>query len=582
MSIKGFNIGGTTYKVDYPELDNLPQINGNDLVGNMSGESLGLREVAYVPYIGATNAQVETLLDSGVKIVLVNVLTDFLPQLYTKCRLVKRISATEHQFAAITQSKCVYATLKNNSWSVTSETYAKPSDVPQPSTTPGHPLGVAAVGASAEYARADHAHAMPAAEDVGAIPDPTTKSSGQVLTYNGYSWVASTPSGGVVDSALSSSSTNPVQNKAIKAAVDAKYTKPAGGIPKSDLASDVQNGLSVVIDFEYVEQDTDGTTQILSTNVTPSEIYSAYQAGSVVMARYTNEDLIMPLCSPGEYSGTVMFSAEFNGSEWTIWSDDLTDNTVWYFGSTYMIPPHLRPGSVDDGKIQVARNGIWTAAQPTMPMGHLDSTSTATVMTATVPGITELRDGVFVWLCNGVITSASGVTLNINGLGAKPIYNSLSGAVVTTTFTAASSYLFVYNPTRISGGCWDMVYGYDANTTYTPAKLGQGYAVCSTAAATVAKTASISSYTLVAGGIVAIKFTNDVPANATLNITSKGAKAIYYKGAAITAGVIKAGDTVTMIYSTYYHVLSIDRWGSDIAALENRLDSLLNASGVSF
>lgn len=220
MSIKGFNIGGTTYKVDYPELDNLPQINGNDLVGNMSGESLGLREVAYVPYIGATNAQVETLLDSGVKIVLVNVLTDFLTQLYTKCRLVKRISATEHQFAAITQSKCVYATLKNNSWSVTSETYAKPSDIPQPSTTPGHPLGVAAVGASAEYARADHVHAMPAAEDVGAIPNPTPKSSGQVLTYNGYSWVASTPSGGVVDSALSSSSTNPVQNKVIKAALD--------------------------------------------------------------------------------------------------------------------------------------------------------------------------------------------------------------------------------------------------------------------------------------------------------------------------------------------------------------------------
>jgi hypothetical protein len=63
----------------------------------------------------------------------------------------------------------------------------------------------------------------------------------------------------------------------------------------------------------------------------------------------------------------------------------------------------------------------------------------------------------------------------------------------------------------------------------------------------------------VAGGIVAIKFSYDVPAGATLNINSKGAKAIYYKGAAITAGVIKAGDTVTMIYSTYYHVLSIDR-----------------------
>lgn len=202
-----------------------------------------------------------------------------------------------------------------------------------------------------------------------------------------------------------------------------------------------------------------------------------------------------------------------------------------------------------------------------IPMGHLDSTSTATVMTAQVDGITELRDGVCVWLTNGVITSASGVTLNINGLGAKPLYSSLAAASRSTTiFNINYTLLLVYNSTRVEGGCWDVVYGIDTNTTYTPAKLGQGYAVCSTAAATAAKTASISSFALTAGGIVTIKFNADVPANATLNISSKGAKAIYYRGAAITAGVIKAGDTVTMIYSTYYHVLSIDRWGTDLGS----------------
>lgn len=196
-----------------------------------------------------------------------------------------------------------------------------------------------------------------------------------------------------------------------------------------------------------------------------------------------------------------------------------------------------------------------------IPMGQLDSGSTATVMTATVPGITELRDGVCVWLTNGVVTSASGFTLNINSLGAKPCYSSLAAASRSTTiFNVNYTMLMVYNSTRVDGGCWDIVYGVDTNTTYTPPKLGFGYGTCTTAALTVAKTASISSYTLVAGGIVAIKFDNDVPANATLNISSKGAKAIYYKGAAITAGVIKAGDTVTMIYSTYYHVLSIDRY----------------------
>jgi hypothetical protein len=142
--------------------------------------------------------------------------------------------------------------------------------------------------------------------------------------------------------------------------------------------------------------------------------------------------------------------------------------------------------------------------------------------------------------------------------------------------------LFIYNSTRVTGGCWDMYYGYDSNTTYTPAKLGFGYAVCSTAAATAAKTASISSYALTTGGIVAIKFDNDVPASATLNITSKGAKAIYYHGAAITGGVIKAGDTVTMIYSTYYHVLSIDRWGTDMATMQTTLNNLVVADNVGY
>lgn len=51
-----------------------------------------------------------------------------------------------------------------------------------------------------------------------------------------------------VDSALSNSSTNPVQNKVIKAALDGKgtYSKPNGGIPESDFAEDVQNSLDAL------------------------------------------------------------------------------------------------------------------------------------------------------------------------------------------------------------------------------------------------------------------------------------------------------------------------------------------------
>ena len=68
-----------------------------------------------------------------------------------------------------------------------------------------------------------------------------------------------------------------------------------------------------------------------------------------------------------------------------------------------------------------------------IPFGQVDSTSTATAFTATVDGITELRDGVCVYLMNGAVSSAAGYTININGLGAKPVYTTMSDASASTT-----------------------------------------------------------------------------------------------------------------------------------------------------
>ena len=100
-----------------------------------------------------------------------------------------------------------------------------------------------------------------------------------------------------------------------------------------------------------------------------------------------------------------------------------------------------------------------------IPKGSLDSTSTSTAMTATVPGIDALFNGVCVWLTNGVVTSASGFTININGLGAKPVYQSQAAATRSTTiFSVNYTALLIYNEDRVSGGCWDYVYGYDSNT----------------------------------------------------------------------------------------------------------------------
>lgn len=129
-----------------------------------------------------------------------------------------------------------------------------------------------------------------------------------------------------------------------------------------------------------------------------------------------------------------------------------------------------------EGEIPTTYAGSSSAAGPAtvaaaIPFGQVDSTSTSTAFTATIPGVTSLYDGVCVYLKNGVVTSAKNCTLNINDLGAKPIYSTMASATaVSTTFNSGYTMLFIYNSSRVTGGCWDMYYGYYTNTT-----VGYGY-----------------------------------------------------------------------------------------------------------
>jgi hypothetical protein len=128
-------------------------------------------------------------------------------------------------------------------------------------------------------------------------------------------------------------------------------------------------------------------------------------------------------------------------------------------------------------------------------------------------------------------------------------------------FGAAGKYIYYV----FDGTYWVWVnHGVDSNTLYTPQSLGFGYASCTTAAATAAKVATLSSYNLVNGGLVVVYFQYDVPAQATLNINSKGAKEIHYKDSRIAAGVIKAGDKCLFIYNGNYMLIAIDRWGKEL------------------
>lgn len=234
-------------------------------------------------------------------------------------------------------------------------------------------------------------------------------------------------------------------------------------------------------------------------------------------------------------------------------------------------------------------NGLLTAADKKI----LDSTckfATCTTTRATAAKVVTLANFVlqagshiFVkFTATDTANPASGnITLNVNGTGAKNVFVSQAySSFWQATYTHGPFFYnnqvheFVYDGTQ-----WVMFIGRDINTTYNNATLGQGYGLCATAAATVAKIVTLKSYVLVEGGIVSVKFTYDVPTSATMNINSRGAKAMYFRGAAIKAGVIKAGDTATFIYNgIQYHLISIDRDSDYEVITETEIKSIVTAA----
>ena len=155
--------------------------------------------------------------------------------------------------------------------------------------------------------------------------------------------------------------------------------------------------------------------------------------------------------------GGVTYALSISGSSITLTGSD---------GSTSVV-------NVPDQYAGSATSGGTAYKAASIPFGEVDNTSTSTAFTATVPGITALSNGVCVMLKNGVVTSASGFTVNINGLGAKPCYSNMAtGNPITptnptretTVFNINYTMILIYSEDIVEDGGWIVYRGYDSNT----------------------------------------------------------------------------------------------------------------------
>ena len=102
-----------------------------------------------------------------------------------------------------------------------------------------------------------------------------------------------------------------------------------------------------------------------------------------------------------------------------------------------------------------------------MSIGFGTIGGTTSAMIVSITGVT-LTHGTIIACYNAVGANAANATLKVNNETAKPIYYNAS-AIPASRFPNKSTALLMYNTSIVSTGCWQMIYSYDSNNTYTAA-----------------------------------------------------------------------------------------------------------------
>ena len=231
----------------------------------------------------------------------------------------------------------------------------------------------------------------------------------------------------------------------------------------------------------------------------------------------------------------------------------------------YDIEPTTNSGNlVNSGNIKKAID-----VAPRFYLGTCSTAGNVSIKQVNITNFpTQLVNGVETPIVGSVIAvkfsntnTSSEPTIKVNNTNAYSVWYNTSEYTGNSTFIFGNSNRYIF---YVFDGTYWVWINQGTVFTQTPQLLGFGYAACSTAAATAAKTASLTNYKLVNGGLVVVYFQYDVPTQSTLNINSTGAKEIHFQGSRIAAGVIKAGDKCLFVYNGNYMLIAIDRWGKEL------------------
>lgn len=379
----------------------------------------------------------------------------------------------------------------------------------------------------------------------------------------------------IVDSALSSTSTNPVQNKVVNTAITNLSTL-VGDTSVSEQINAATDGcitgLSVsgkVITYTKGDGST-GTITTQDTNTTYSTMTGATssaagKAGLVPapaagkQASFLRGDGTWVVPTNTTYSNMTGATTSAAGKAGLVPAPSAGTATRYLRSDgTWQVPPDTNTtysaattsaaglmSAADKTKL----DGIATGATKVTVDSALSTSSTNPVQNKVVnTAITNLNTlvgdtAVSTQITNAITSAASSTTPKAAGTAAvgsetkyargdhvHPVQTTVSGNAGTATKWATARNI---NGLSVQG---------DADRV--------NYGTCSTAAATAAKVVSCTGFALVTGAEITVKFTvTNTASSPTLNVNSTGAKAIYYRGAAISAGYLAANRTYTFRYN---------------------------------
>ena len=381
----------------------------------------------------------------------------------------------------------------------------------------------------------------------------------------------------IVDASLSSSSTNPVQNKVVNSALAGKMNVQPTILTNQNLNDIKTPGVYAAGGGNSV------TNKPAGIDAFGLNVYLG--AKSVVIQEITAGNTL----ALSKYIRQYKYISE-NTYEW--------DN--WYIcTSKFSSTPVANQVIVAVDTIGNIKTSGFTIAK-SVPADAKFTDTVYSLPTASSSVLGGIKVGSNITLSSGVIsltkanvTSALGYTPPTTNTNTTYTFANGNGSFTVTPSGGSSQTVSIGKPS--AAGTADRAGTLSTSRSIDGVNFNGStnithYGTCSTEAGTAAKVVSLPNFTLTTGSRVVVKFTvTNTAANPTLNVNNTGAKEVYYRNAAISAGYLSANRTIEFVYNgtqyeaigdfdtnTTYGVASTSSNGLMSTAMVSKLNGIAN------